>query len=130
MSILTTHAAWILIAAFLISMVYEFYRATYRAGTSRHDSMRQFISQLVTLYAAAAAVISLLLLEWRWAAVTGLVFSGTMILVSLFYYNPKVMLDRRPGLVDWLEDLLFTGLLFVAAALLGYDVAGVTVVGR
>lgn len=128
MSILTTHAAWALIAAFLISLVYEFYRATYKAGTSRHDSMRQFIIQLVTLYAAAAAVIALLLLRWQWAAVTGLAFSVTMILVSLFYYNPKVMLERQPELIDWVEDLLFTGLLFVAAVLLGYDVAGMVLV--
>jgi hypothetical protein len=30
------------------------------------------------------------------------------------------MLERRPALVDWVEDLLFTGLLFVAAAQLSY----------
>jgi hypothetical protein len=33
-------------------------------------------------------------------------------------------LDRRPGLLDWFEDLVFTGLLFVATAQLLYEIAG------
>jgi hypothetical protein len=44
--------------------------------------------------------------------------------MSVFYYNPVIMLERRPGLIDWIEDLAFTGLLFVAAALLLYEVLG------
>lgn len=35
---------------------------------------------------------------------------------SIYYYNPTIMLERQPGLVDWIEDLLLTGLLFIAAA--------------
>jgi hypothetical protein len=27
-----------------------------------------------------------------------------MILVSIFYYNPRIMLERRPGIIDWFED--------------------------
>jgi hypothetical protein len=64
-----------------------------------------------------------------WAAWAGLFFSGVMILVSIFYYNPTIMLERRPGVIDWFEDLVFTGLLFVAAALLLYDIIGVTLQG-
>jgi hypothetical protein len=30
---------------------------------------------------------------------------------------------RRPGRIDWFEDLVFTGLLFVAAAQLLYELA-------
>jgi hypothetical protein len=36
------------------------------------------------------------------------------------------MLDRQPGRVDWFEDIVFTGLVFVGAALLLYQVLGVT----
>jgi hypothetical protein len=36
------------------------------------------------------------------------------------------MLERRPGIIDWFEDLVFTGLLFVAGALLLYDILGMT----
>jgi hypothetical protein len=49
-----------------------------------------------------------------------------MILVSIFYYNPRILLERQPGVIDWFEDLVFTGLLFVAAVLLAYEVAGMT----
>jgi hypothetical protein len=36
------------------------------------------------------------------------------------------MLERAPGIIDWLEDIIFTGLLFVAAGLLIYQVLGIT----
>jgi hypothetical protein len=36
------------------------------------------------------------------------------------------MLERDPGIVDWLEDLVFTSLVFLAMALLLYQVLGVT----
>jgi hypothetical protein len=49
-----------------------------------------------------------------------------MILVSIFYYNPKIIVERRPGVIDWLEDLVYTGLLFVAATLLIYEIVGKT----
>jgi hypothetical protein len=55
-----------------------------------------------------------------------LVLSVVVILVSIFYYNPKIMLERRPGVIDWLEDLVFTGLLFVTATLLLYEIVGKT----
>jgi hypothetical protein len=37
-----------------------------------------------------------------------------------------VMPERDPGLIDWVEDLVFTGLLFVVAAFLILDVTGRT----
>jgi hypothetical protein len=58
--------------------------------------------------------------------VVGLVFSVLGILLSILYYNPRILLERQPGLVDWAEDLVYTGLLFVAATQLGYEVAGRT----
>ena len=120
MTDLTRDAAWVLTAASVLSIAYELYRATIKAGVSEHDSMRGFVVQLPS-YAAAAAVIAVLFVGGDWAAWVGLAFSVVVILVSITYYNPRIMIDRRPGLVDWFEDLVFTGLMFVAATQLLYE---------
>jgi hypothetical protein len=125
MTVLVTHAAWVLVITFALSFSYELYRATIKAGTSRHDSLRS-LAQTLVLYAVAAVVIATLFAGLSWAAWAGLVLSVLMILVSIFYYNPKIMLERKPGVIDWLEDLVYTGLLFIAATLLHYEIAGKT----
>ncbi|WP_203581129.1 hypothetical protein [Microbacterium hibisci] len=124
-TLLESLSAWVLIVAFALSLVYEFWRATARAGVSRYDSMRAFVQGL-WLYALAAVVVVLLLLGVPFAAWVGLVFAALVILVSIFYYNPTMMPAREPGLFDWFEDLVYTGLLFVTAALLALEVAGLT----
>jgi hypothetical protein len=126
MTTLVVQAAWALLAAFLLSLVYEIYRATAKAGTSRHDSMDSFVKNNVVLYVVAAVVIGLLFVGFDWAPMIGLVFSVVVIVASIFFYNPRIMLDRQPGVVDWFEDMVFTGLVFVGAALLLYQVLGVT----
>lgn len=123
MNDLTTDAAWVLTATFALSLAYELYRATVHAGESEHDSTRAFVSQL-PLYVIATAVITVLFLGERWAAWAGLAFCVTVIAISVFFYNPRIMLERRPGLLDWFEDLVFTGLLFLAAGQLVYEVSG------
>ena len=122
-STLTTHAAWVLTVAFVISLVYELYRATWKAGTSRHDTMRAFVMQGIALYGTAGVVITLLFRRAAGSERLALGFAVLMILISIFYYNPKVLLERRPQTVDWVEDLVFTGWLFVAAAQLAYSVS-------
>lgn len=119
-----THAAWTLTVAFTLSLAYELYRATARADESRHDSMRVFFREGIPLYVGAALIIWLLFAGYRWAVWAGLVFSIAAIGVSILYYNPHVLMARRPGLLDWVEDLVFTGLLFVAAAQLIYGLSG------
>jgi hypothetical protein len=123
---LAVQAAWALVAAFLLSLVYEIWRATAKAGTSRHDSMDSFVKNNVVLYVVAAVVIGLLFVRFDWAPLIGLVFSVVVIVASILFYNPRIMLDRQPGMIDWFEDMAFTGLVFVAAALLLYQVLGVT----
>ncbi len=123
---LTTQAAWILVAAFLLSFLYEIYRATAKAGTSRHDSMESFAKNNIMFYVVATIVIAILFAGFTWAPWIGLLFSGGVIAASILYYNPKIMLERTPGIVDWFEDIVFTGLLFVAAGLLIYEVLGIT----
>lgn len=114
-----TDAAIVLSVAFVLSIAYEAYRVTAKAGVSRHDTPRGFVQQL-PLYAVAAVVVVLLCVGPDWSAWVGLVFSIGMIVVSIAYYNPRIMLERKPDLIDWAEDLIFTGLLFVAAAQLWY----------
>jgi hypothetical protein len=127
MSTLVRHAACVLAVTFAISVVYELWRATAKAGTSRHDTLSNLLWGLV-LYAVSAAVIVALFLSVGWAPWAGLVLSVGWILNSIFYYNPTIMLERQPGVVDWIEDLVFTGLLFVAATLLLYEVLGMELV--
>ena len=127
-TMLAAHATWILIAAFGGSLLYEVYRATAKAGTSRHDSPDALARQL-PLYVGAAIVIGLLFARYEFGSWIGFGFTVVVIAISIFYYNPTIMGERRPGMIDWLEDLLFTGLLFVAAALLAYDASGWTLHG-
>jgi hypothetical protein len=126
MTDLVTQAAWVLVAAFVLSFVYEVYRATAKTGTSRHDSMQAFAKNNIVFYTIAALVIALLFAGFDWTPWVGLLFSGGSIAASILYYNPKILFERTPGIIDWLEDIVFTGLLFVAAALLIYRVMGIT----
>ena len=126
MAELATQAAWVLTAAFVLSLAYELYRATAKAGTSRHDSPQSFVKNNVALYVVAAAVIALLFAGFEWAPWVGLIFSAVVVGASIVFYNPKILLEREPGVVDWFEDLVFTGLVFLAMALLVYQVLGVT----
>ena len=130
-SLLEVHAAWALGISYSVSLAYELWRAIGKAGASRHDSMHEFLTRVLALYVIAAVVITLLLVGVSGAAWIGLTFSVVFIIVSILYYNPRIMLERlggRPGVIDWAEDLVYTGLLFVAAVLLLYEVLGLTLV--
>ena len=123
-TLLETLSAWVLIVGFAISLVYELWRAAAKAGTSRHDSWRAFLIWNLWLYVVVAVVIVLLLAGVPGAAWVGLVFSVVMVVISVVYYNPVIMIERTPGLIDWIEDLVYTGLLFVVVAFLWLEVAG------
>lgn len=123
-TLLEVLTAWVLVATFTLSLGYEIWRATAKSGASRHDSPRAFLIQDLWLYVVATAVIILLFAGVPFAAWIGLIFAIVLILVSVFYYNPKMMLERKPGMIDWFEDLVYTGLLFVAAAFLLLEVSG------
>lgn len=125
-SALATHAAWVLVVCYGVSLVYEVWRAATKSHVSRHDSWGAVGLQLAVLYAPAAVVIGLLFAGVSWAAWLGVAFTALWIVVSIAYYNPVIMAEREPGLIDWAEDLVYTGLLFVAGALLVYDAAGWT----
>jgi hypothetical protein len=124
MTVLAEHATWILVVAMVGSLIYEVYRATVKAGTSRYDSWSAFVREVLVLYVLAAIVVAVQILGWEWASWLGFAFAAIVILISTFYYNPRVMSERRPDLFDWFEDIAFTGLLFVSAALYLYDALG------
>ncbi|WP_430644927.1 hypothetical protein [Agromyces sp. GXS1127] len=124
-TLLESIAAWVLVVSFTLSLLYELWRATAKSGVSKYDSMRSFVSGL-WLYVLATVVVILLFLGVPFAAWVGLVFAVLVIIASVFYYNPTMMLARKPGLFDWIEDLFYTGLTFVVAALLLLEVSGLT----
>lgn len=124
----SSQVSGILIAAFALSLLYELYRSTAKAGTSKHDSMRSFLTQELPFYAIAFVLAMLVRTGRPWVAWTALAVGVGLIMVSIFYYSPVVLPQRRPGPLDWFEDKLYTGLLFVAVALLAYDLLGKTLV--
>jgi phosphatidylserine synthase len=123
-----SQASWVLIAAFALSALYELYRSTAMAGTSRYDSMRSFLPQALPFYAFGFVVAVLVRTGWQWVTWVALVLGVALILVSIFYCGPVMLPQRKPGPIDWLEDRVYTGLLFVAVALLAYDLLGKTLV--
>lgn len=56
----------------------------------------------------------------------GLIFSLLLILVSVFYDNPKTMVECKPGIIDWFEGLVHIGLLVITAAFLLLEGWGLT----
>lgn len=122
----SSQVSWVLIATFALSLVYELYPSTAKAGTSKYDSMRSFLTQELPFYAITFVLAVLVRMGWRWVAWVALAVGVVAIIVSIFYYSPIVLPQRKPGPIDWLEDKVYTGLLFVAVALLVYDLLGKT----
>ena len=123
---LTTLAAWLMASAFIVSTIHELYRATAKAGVSRYDSMRELLTRTLPFYVAASALVLALGLGVTWAAWPALGLAVGMVLVSGLYYNPTIMAARQPGMIDWAEDIAFTGLFFASGVLLVAHVTGNT----
>ncbi|WP_196260343.1 hypothetical protein [Pelagibacterium limicola] len=119
------HAAWVLTVTFTISIAYEAWRTLRRGHVSEHDSVAAFIKGL-PIYGIAVLAIALMFLNVPAANWIGLALALAGIGVSIFYYNPTIMMVRAPEVIDWIEDMVFTGLLFIAAAILIYDITGFT----
>lgn len=50
----------------------------------------------------------------------------TMETFKLICVGAKIMVERKPGIIDWFENLVYTGLLCVAATFLLLEVLGLT----
>lgn len=122
---LASQGGWLLLGAAVLSAVYELWRAVARTGVMKYDSIRAWLLSM-TVVALEVVVAVLLLVEWEWAPHAGLVLAGGLFLLSVLYYGPKVLFERRPGLVDHFEDRVYTALVAIVAVLLGYQLLGVT----
>jgi hypothetical protein len=111
---LQRHAAWTLTAALMLSVTYGVWRATARFGVSRHDTPGALV-QLVPAYVLAAGVIAALFIDLHAAVPIGLVFSARH-RVSTFHYDPVMMLERQPKVIDWFGDIAYTVAHAVAAS--------------
>ncbi|MFD4421739.1 hypothetical protein ACFWN7_09575 [Agromyces sp. NPDC058484] len=52
-TLLESLSAWVLVVAFALSLAYELWRATAKAGASRHDSVGAFVRELWLFVVAA-----------------------------------------------------------------------------
>jgi hypothetical protein len=92
-----TQVSWVLIAAFALSLPYELYRSTAKAGTSKYDSMRTFLTEAVPSYAVAFALAVLVRTGWQWVAWTVLAVAVALIMISILCYSPIILSQRKPG---------------------------------
>ena len=108
-------AFWILIATFTLSLGYEaIYRYIVKAGVSAFDAWS--FSEIV-FYLVGFGMTFLVLIKRVWVWWIELLFLLVLIAIAIFYYDPVMLLARHPGLIDWMEDTVYTGLLFVVAFL-------------
>ncbi|MEX2598698.1 MAG: hypothetical protein WD533_03475 [Dehalococcoidia bacterium] len=122
---LTAQTSWVLLVTWTLSVLYELYRAMFKSSVSEFDSFRSWLGQgLPLLFILGFATALLVATGWTWAVWLTLVFVVAVIGISIFYYSPVILPARKPGPLDHFEDKVFTGLLFVAAALLLYQVTG------
>ncbi len=112
-----TQIAWLLGAAYVLSLLYELYRATFKTGISEWDSMRSFLRQQPPFYAVGFGTTALVAVGFSWAVWLALIVSILVIAIGTFYYCPKILMNRRPGPIDWIESNVFVGLLFAVAVL-------------
>jgi hypothetical protein len=124
---LTIVGAWLLLAATLISVTYELWRATARRDVSVNDNMKGWLQSL-PLYGGAVVVVVLLFAGWDFAPILGFAYGLLAVAASMFWYGPTVMLHRRPELIDWIEDRAFTILVGIVAVLFACELIGVSLV--
>ncbi len=112
-----TQIAWLLGIAFGLSLLYELYRAIVKTGITEWDSMRYFLRRQPPFYAIGFATTALVAVGFSWAVWLALILSIILIVVGIFYYGPKILMARRPGPIDWIENNVFGGLFFTVAVL-------------
>ncbi len=112
-----TQIAWLLGAAFVLSLLYELYRATFKTGISEWDSMKSFLRQQPLFYTIGFATTALVAVGFSWAVWLALILSIVVIVAGTLYYCPRILMTRRPGPIDWIESNVFAGLLFAVAVL-------------
>ena len=124
---LTQFASWLLLAAFTISCVYQFYRSTVMEVPA-HDGFDLFTALIYGIFFGIAVLVGT---GRRWAPWLGLITSVFFTLLGIFYYYPVITLVRTFGAIDWTEAVVYLGLIFTAGVLCVCDLCGVAlIVGR
>ncbi|HEV2124969.1 MAG TPA: hypothetical protein VGW38_19650 [Chloroflexota bacterium] len=113
----------VLTSAFVISALYQAYRATIMEIPEDAFTVTSGAG-----YAAFVGVSALLLTRkrWAWWAVSALVLF--LLLLGPFYYYPEVTTARDMGPIDWLEASVFMGLLSIAGFVCTLELLGVRLV--
>ena len=122
---IASQAGWLLLGAALLSAAYELWRAVARTGIMKYDSIQAWLLSM-TVVVVEVVVAALLLAGWQWAPHVGFLLAVGLLAISIFYYGPKVLFERKPGLIDHFEDRVFTVLVAAVALFLGYQLLGVT----
>jgi hypothetical protein len=104
----------VLLAAFVISALYQLYRATLME-VPEYDA---FTGATGAAYLVFVGISALVLTDRRWAWLVVLALVLALLSVGVFWYYLVVAAARieagAMGLVGWLEGSLYMGLLFVA----------------
>jgi hydrogenase/urease accessory protein HupE len=115
----------LLVVTFAMAFVYEAYRGFVMTGVSQYDTPSLVgVSLLFSLVGIGIGY-----LAYRgphWGRHVALLFVLAVIAGSIVLYNPVILPERDPGLIDHVENLLYTGLMIAVAILLLYDIRGVT----
>ena len=86
MTDLATQASWVLIAAWTLSILYEIYRAMFKAHVSEFDTFRSWLGQgLPLLYVVGFVTAVLVRTGWLWAVWLTLIVALIVIFLGYTY---------------------------------------------
>ena len=111
-----------LVSAQTISALYQVYRSTIMEAP-QYDA---FGAPAVIGYTILFALAWLARLGRRWTWWLTLLWTIAMINFGIFFYFPEMTAARQFGPIDWIEGVVYEGLLFVAATMSIFSLSGVT----
>ena len=114
--------SWTLVSAQTISALYQVYRSTIME-VPQSDA---FGAPAVIGYTILFTLALLVRLGRRWTWWLTLLSTLAMLNFGIFFYFPDVTAARQFGPIDWIEGVVYVGLLFVAAIMSIFSLAGVT----
>ena len=104
---------WTLIIAYVISMVYQYYRST----INQFPQFDQFGATEIIGYLVFFAWSSLALSTKKWAVWAVLGLCVLQLLIGAFYYIPVIFVVRHDSFWDWAECIVFISMIHFAGYL-------------
>jgi hypothetical protein len=99
----------LLLAAYLISIIYQYYRFT----RHEHPADTFGVTEIVS-YALLLSWSALSLLNKKWAVWAIVALCTVQLAIGFFYYFPVVFRERHDSFWDWAEALVFVVLIALA----------------